>query len=550
MKAVEPVWHEFAANFVFEGLDAFFAADAEVKSAGGSKTRQFSFDGEHWQVKLYYQPSGLVHPGSELPSGREFRLDEMREYRLQVERRSDEDPTGEQSFNAHLAPRWPGVEAERNDGSRVPVSMPDGLGEAVNVKVQGSNIDVTRYLDLLQEAAAAVGINRRYFDQLDPHSNVQDAERYVRLDRDASGPVHARHGPIASLGHLLEDDRSGYRKVVQDDSGRDAGDPLPGYYHTVTLGQRRVREAFPSHSLPVEIKHYYARRAADKDGDDPLSHPKLGVSYQVSRWDGTLDADEDGLAQLQRELDRTLHAVLIDAGLEIAPEHGDGPYFPDAYFDVELGEAEEPPTLNLSDIRHEQESIVVRQLADDGLSDVELEALGTLVADGGTVSPADIAEEHSRNTQSVRRALRRLDELVERKYGEVSLSSSYIAELVHDTVQEARDIHRRTVDATGKALVAAERGLDERTSALLAWCASRGVDVNTRGEAVERVRMGEVERGSIGNPYGPLRRRLRTALDLWTDAGREEAALRQAEVSFRFQDESRKRFVPFWRLLA
>jgi len=108
----------------------------------------------------------------------------------------------------------------------------------VNVRLSGSNVDLFRYQSLLRSAALALDLNPSHFR--DPHdsSSVQDAARYVRVHEDASGPVHARDGPIAQLSHLLEDDRSGYRKVVQNDSN-DHGEKLPGYYHTVTLGPER-----------------------------------------------------------------------------------------------------------------------------------------------------------------------------------------------------------------------------------------------------------------------------------------------------------------------
>ena len=284
MRLVEPSWHEVSANYLFDeyGLDPFFAADRRVKEGSGSQTAEFRDDGEHWVVRLYYQNSGIVHPGSKTPTGTEFRLDEMREYRLAISRHPEEDPAGQQSFNAHLAPRWSGMEVENARGQRRTLDIP--IREGINVKISGSNIDIFRYQELLRSAAEAVEINGWYFEGPHEYSNVQDAERYVRVYCDSSGPVHARDGPIAKLGHLLEHDRTGYRKVVQDDDDPH-GQNLPGYYHTVTLGPRRVREAFPSHRFPVEVKHYYAREARSKSKDDPLRHPKLGVSYQVSRWE-------------------------------------------------------------------------------------------------------------------------------------------------------------------------------------------------------------------------------------------------------------------------
>ena len=91
-----------------------------------------------------------------------------------------------------------------------------------------------------------------------------------------------------------------------------------------------------------------------RDSDNPLPHPKVGVSYQVRRWDDMLGADEEALSQLEGELDRVLHAVLIDAGLDVAPDHGSGPFVEDAYFDAEVTDGfEEPPTLDMAHIHHE-----------------------------------------------------------------------------------------------------------------------------------------------------------------------------------------------------
>lgn len=546
MRAIEPAWHEYAANLLFadDGLAPYFAADSQVKAGGGSQRARFEVAGESWLVKLYYQDSGIVHPGPTTPTGTEFRLDEIREFRFHVSRVSDEDPVGEQSFNAHLAPRWQGMKVESDDGTRFEMDVPDALVEGMNVRIQGSNINAFRYSTLLQRAAEAVGISMRYFEDPLEFSNTQDAERYVRVHKDASGPVHARKGPVASMGHLLENDRSGYRKIVQNDED-EHGRALPGYYHTVTLGPERVREAFPSHELPVEVKHYYAREAYERDDDDPLAHPKVGVSYQVSRWDDTLGADQEALEQLERELDRVLHAVLIDADLDVAPEHGRGPFVEDAYFDADPADGfEEPPTLDLAHIHHEQESVVIKHLK-DGLSPVEWESLETLVTDGGEVSPADIAEAHDRHVDSVRDALRRIDDLVEREYGSVSLRSTYISELVHDAVQRAEEAVRDAAAAGAKALEAAERGLDERTSAFLAFCAKYNIDVTDKRGARMKLRFGELDPDADPEPAYLAK----TAFEMWTDAKQEAARFRQARVEWRRPGGGVRR-MDAWRLLA
>jgi len=66
--------------------------------------------GEKWNVTLYYQDSGIEHPGEETRDGTPFDLDEMREFRVKVQTANDDD-AGQRSFNAHLSPRWPGMQS-------------------------------------------------------------------------------------------------------------------------------------------------------------------------------------------------------------------------------------------------------------------------------------------------------------------------------------------------------------------------------------------------------------------------------------------------------
>lgn len=543
--SIETAPHEFAANYVFSeyGLQPFFAADSIVKQAGGAtEWLTFNASGEQWLAKLHYQQSGIVHPGDRTPTGTDWQLDEMREFRLKVKRHPDEDDAGQQSFNAHIAPRWTGMEAERSDGKTIEISIPDGLGEGINIRVNGSDIEFTRYESLLRKAAGTVGINQRYFDQPHPFSNIQDAERYVRLHKDRSGPIHARTGPIASLAHLLENDRDGYRKIVQNDRDED-GQTVPGYYHTVTLGQRRVQEAFPSHILPKEVKHYYACNAANMDTEQSLAHPKLGASYQVSRWDKNLGVNEEDLARLDRELEETVLSVLADAGLPIRQPDAEtsctdrpDPFVSDAYFDSEAtGPCDRNVVdLGLTKIRQDQESVVIRHIC-DGLSPVEWESLQTLIADGGEVSPADIAVEHDRHVDSVRRALDRIPDLIEREYGNVALRSTYIAELVHEAVEEAKDATRRAVEVGAKAMEVADRGVDEKSEALIAWAARHGVDVDDSKDVQLFLRM-----GSVDNVEG----RINEAYRLWCDSGRDPHRFRSAQI-----DLGERGFTTAWRWL-
>jgi hypothetical protein len=350
------------------------------------------------------------------------------------------------------------------------------------------------------------------------------------LENSESGPIHARDGPLVQLGHLLESDRQGYRKLVQQDDDRD-GNNLPGYYHTVTLGPERIREAWPGHEVPKELKHYYARHAASLPESDPLAHPKLEAAYQVARWDEKLGVSEQELSALERELDEALLSVLNDAEISLLPSRN-GPYRSDAYFEAEATEREcDIIALDLTAIESRQESVVVRHLAGtNGLSPVEWDALETLVTDGGQVSPKDIAATTGNHVESVRRALRRIDDLVQREYGKVALRSSYIGELVYEAVEEARESTRRAVELGAKALDAAERGIDERTSAWLAWASRYCEDVRDVRSARMEIRLGTVESSR------DVRRTLRQGYRLWRDAKQDEARFRGAQVIFEMND--------------
>jgi len=112
---------------------------------------------------------------------------------------------------------------------------------------------------VIHRAAGAVTLDPMHFsDRREEYSVVMDAARYVRIDREVCGAIHSREGPLARMGHLLESDRSGYRKLVQDDTER------AGYYHTVTLGPKRIREAFPDHRIPKEFKHTTSRETPSR----------------------------------------------------------------------------------------------------------------------------------------------------------------------------------------------------------------------------------------------------------------------------------------------
>jgi hypothetical protein len=514
---IETAPHEFTANYNFaDGLDPYFAFDAVVKQHNGSTTSRFEYNGEPWEVTLYYQDSGIVNPGEVTPYGTSFGLDELREFRLSVE--SARDSVGQRSFNVHIRPRWDGMTVENDQGGEQQLNVP--FDEGVNVKIAGSNIEFREYLTLLKEAASTISVGRSYFTNPHESSNVQQAERYVRLFKDESGSVHARDGPLARVGHLLESDRHGSRRTEQTDIDGH-GEQSPGYRHQTGVDEVRIQEVWPNHALPKQLKHYYAREHKSMSSDHPLSHPKVGAIYYPTLWrdsDQKLGVSPSELQQLTEELDEAVLGILHDAGLPVTTT---GPFVEDAYFDAELSDRERQVVdLPLQDIKERQESVVISNVA-DGMSPVEWEALEVLVTDGGKVAPTDIAESGDFHVDSVYRALNRIDQMIQREYGSVELRSSYVGELVHDAVTSAKEQTRNAVEAGAKALAAAERGLDQRTSAFVAW-ASQHCESWHESEDGVTIDFGEVEAETLDDARQEIRRELREGKQLWDEVRNDE----------------------------
>ena len=523
--------HEFSANFNYDhGLDAWLACDSVVKQHDGSYETETEALGETWDVTLYYQDSSILPPRDGVtPNGTVIEHEQLREFRLKVEA---QDELGEKKANFHIRPRWFKMRVENNDGDRHELSIPTSLVEdndAVNVRASGSNIEFCDYCDLLMCAASAVDVSAHYFSESYLHetSNIQDAAKYVRLDKNVSGPVHARTGPLVSLAHVLQNDREGYRKLVQNDSN-ERGRPLAGYYHTTTLGPSRVREVFPNHELPIEAKHYYAREAHARPNGDPLSHPKVEVAYQTSRWDDTIYLTDKNLAQLDEELTEWLYAILADAGLDLRANKN--VYVEDQYFKIENETTTASVVdLDLTEVRHEQEAVVYKHLA-DGMAPTDQECLNVLVSDGGTVSPSDLAEATGRHEDTVYNSLARMNDLVKHTYGDVSLKSTYLSELVADALDQAQQAVERATATAGKAVHASKRGLDNATSAFVAWCERYGVSYNDNGDGMT-IDLGRVD------SVREVRNILRSGFNRWCNMGRDAITFKSAKVKWEHEDD-------------
>ncbi|CCC41967.1 DUF7845 domain-containing protein [Haloquadratum walsbyi] len=532
-RLIKPQDHEFTANFNYDnGLDAWLACDSVVKQHDGSYETETEALGETWDVTLYYQDSSILPPrDGTTPNGTKIEHDQIREFRIRVEA---QDELGEKKANYHIRPRWRRMRVETDEGDQHELSIPRTLvneHDAMNVRVSGSNIDFCDYGDLLMCAASSLGVSAHHFRESYRHetSNVQDAAKYVRVHEDVSGPVHARTGPLVSLAHVLENDREGYRKLVQNDTN-ERGRQLAGYYHTATLGPQRVREVFPDHALPVECKHYYAREAHSRPDSDALAHPKVEVAYQTSRTDDTLHLTDENLAQLDEELTEWLYAILADAGLDLRAN--ENVYVEDEYFSVENATTTASVVdLDLTEVRHEQESVVYKHLA-DGMAPTDQECLNVLVSDGGAVSPQDLAESTGRHEDTVYNSLARMNDLVTHTYGEVSLKSTYTSELVADALDQAQQAVDNAAKTAADAVHASKRGLDNATSAFVAWCERYGVNYNDNGDGMI-IDLGRVD--SIKE----VRNILRSGFDRWCKMKRDAITFKSAKVKWEHEDDGK-----------
>ena len=531
-RLIKPQDHEFTAHFNYaNGLDSWFGLDSIVKQHDGSYETTTKALGETWDVTLYYQDSSILPPRSGVtPNGTTIQHAEIREFRLKLEA---QDELGERKANYHIRPRWQKMRVQPDEGDEHVLSVPRTLvsdSDAINVRVSGSNINFGDYGELLMCAASACDVSGHHFLESHRHesSNIQDGAMYVRVHEDVSGSIHARTGPLVQLAHVLENDREGYRKLVQNDSN-ERGRQLPGYYHTATLGPSRVREVFPNHEIPIEAKHYYAREALARPDNSPLRHPKLEVAYQQTRWDQTLHLTDENLAQLHQELTEWLYAILHDAGLDLRA--GGSTYVADQYFsDENYSTTASVVTLNLSEVRHEQESVVFKHFG-DGLAPTDKDTLKMLVSDGGTVSPQRIADETGRHQDTIYAALGRLNRLVEHAYGEVSLKSTYISELVADALHRADEAVGEAYQTAAKAKQAAERGYDHTTEAFVAWCGKYGVNYEDKSGDL-RLDLGQV------SSRDEVRRILRSGFKLWQDMGRDSSVFRAARYTYERKQQS------------
>ncbi|WP_243645275.1 DUF7845 domain-containing protein [Natrarchaeobius chitinivorans] len=424
---LETQCHEFDAylNFDEYGLKPYYGLTTFRKEHdwvnNGKPSTTFEFDGREWAAVLDYDDQPIL-PWSD-PS---YTLETAYLYRVYVvcmdetyDEKSADTSQRVKGGTFTVYPRWPDM--KKRDDETGEISKVNGymdLGRPyLTVRAQASNIDFAKYVDLTAEAFAAFDVPRRYFSNPHESSTVNDTAVYVRPKRDVSGPIYAADGPIARIHQLLESDRSGYRKHVEDNRER------PGDQVTTMVDSERAAKLIRGHKIGKEVKHYYMRNPDNYNPDQFGWHPKLEVSFQTSITDETIYWDrEDALdiEQCRRELEEMLMNVLDWAGLDVT---GGDEYHEDAYFDPERRKRRSLKLVDcpLPEIESEQENAVMRLWGDMNGSDREVTEL--LLTDGGEISPKDAAEKTGYSYRTIRRVVDRLEDFVRHTYGKLEVES-------------------------------------------------------------------------------------------------------------------------------
>ncbi len=449
---LETQCHEFDAylNFDEYGLKPYYGLTTFRKEhdwvTNGKPSTTFEFDGQEWAAVLDYDDQPIL-PWSDSS----YKLETAYLYRVYVvcmdETYDDKSADSSQRVKGGtftVYPRWPDM--KKRDDETGEISKVNGymdLGRPyLTVRAQASNIDFAKYVDLTAEVFAAFDVPRRYFSNPHESSNVNDAAVYVRPKRDISGPIYAADGPIARIHQLLESDRSGYRKHVEDNRDR------PGDQVTTMVDSERAAKLIRGHKIGKEVKHYYMRNPDNYNPDQFGWHPKLEVSFQTSITNETVYWDrEDALdfEQCRRELEEMLMNVLDWAGLDVT---GGDEYHEDAYFDPEVRRRRSLKLVDcpLPEIESEQEHAIMRLWGDMKGSDRALTEL--LLTDGGEVSPKNAAEKTGYSYRTIRRVVNRLEGFVRHTYGKLEIESDFAAQEMLKRVRAAEEQFRRTIGAT------------------------------------------------------------------------------------------------------
>jgi hypothetical protein len=496
--------HEFDAFLLFDrhGLTPYFALSREIVQGLDGYAEDYAtvdVGGETWNIESITYDKGEIKPRED--------IDFESMYEFYIKCRGD----GERKASFHITPRWSGIESK--SGKSIP--CPPSVEEGTSVRVQGSNVDPRDYTDILQAVMRELTVSARYFKAPHESSRITQYERYVRVERDTAKKIISLDGGLARVWRLLGRHNEGEKRYKKKD------EEIEGYEHVVRFDKENASELIPTHRFGKYVKHYHPKDVRD-DPEDPLYHPKVGVSLD-RKLNGAVPFGK--LDELETELTETLINLLEWS--DVPTEPSPVTFIADDHFVPKAGEEVaryEDPTPQ---IETEQEAVVIKTLR-EGIEESDFQAMEKLLSDGAGQHPAEVAAGTEFGLRTLYRSLDRLEGVVRNDNASLRFASQKIAEEVREIVAQSR-AQLQTAAERACALLDLDADLDGKGEAFQKWVSKYAVDVARDGKNMT-FKIGATLSRMKTSPKPNLYEVLQEGLDLWRAMGRSGEEFINAHV--------------------
>ena len=423
--------HELRAHLLFAhgDLDAYHAITSEFDIYLDAWQRSSDSDdmeeiwlqdaaGDDWRINASNKP---YWQGQIAAEGEEY--EKYNEYQISLY--ADDDMAEEKTRKATLQFRPALPDATKPDGSRIQ-SMPEDLPYGVRVQCNSSNVSDDEIIEIIQAVAQKLDLSQGYFteDKIHDWSQIYSWARYVRINRDISEEQIVGAGKI--LDKLTAFGRSRKGSVGEFKWNNEE---IMGHYTAVAMCKDSWSKLIPGRMAGYRLKSYHMKNPEASAGTT-TSHPKLEVQLTT---DSKLKSESIAWHkrnQLNKQLEEILLNALQWSGISIDPSNDD--FESDAYFDPLDSEREHDVQLladPIETIQEQEGDLAMLQLAQADLSNSEEQVVETLT-DGGAMHYETLADQADVSESTVYRALDKIDTIVEKINGEISLADDYIRDKI------------------------------------------------------------------------------------------------------------------------
>lgn len=504
MQAVTPQVHEAQAKLLFAdeedpddpGLSRYRAIVSQYDRAYDLHEAGSTFEaaGDTWQIS--HDPedddvSSISHwEGKLAAEGEDF--DAFYEYQIPVVAIDD---TGERKATFQFRPAFPN--ATNVDNGEPIRSLPDDLPEGLRIQVLSANVDPDEYIPILEALFRELDINTEYLDDVHPWSRVVQLAMYVRLNREVSEEhITDRNGLLERLARFSSV-RRGQGEYKWDN------EEIMGHRNAVTMNPTSLEKFYTGHAIGKLFKSYHMKNPTEDQGSVTY-HPKFELQWNKEYSPETTaawhtDAPMFDQSDLREELQTALYHGLSWASLPL--ECDPDVYEADGYFSLDSQEVDieivDDPTEEL--LEYEQ-TLTVGTLIDADLTDKQRDVVRT-VTDGAGDMPVDAtAREAGVSPSTVRRTVRKLNDILRISAGSVGPEDPVIASKLKDVFASIE-----TVLEQAKNTVPRLTGRDEivsKDSPLGKWARRYAVTVDDAADfepvSIEiAINLGELSRYQI-----------------------------------------------------